>query len=167
MYRITAVCTGNICRSPMAEYLIRGALESAGVDGVVVDSAGTSDGEAGNPVDPRAAAVLTRAGLDPSKHVARRFEAADFADADLVLALDTDHYARLRRLAPGPQDAAKVRLLRSFDPAVADKGPSGQGIYDPWYGDAADFALCHEMIRAALPGLVEHVRLEATGRRGA
>jgi protein-tyrosine phosphatase len=167
MYRITAVCTGNICRSPMAEFMIRHALDDAGVTDVDVDSAGTSDWETGNPVDPRAGKLLAADGLDAGAHIARRFTHESFATTSLVLALDMDHYAELRRLAGNPADQAKVHMLRSFDPALSGLGPADQGIYDPWFGDAADFELCRDMIRSALPGLVEHVRKETAEARGA
>ena len=73
MYRIAVVCTGNICRSPMAELALARELDRAGLSGsVAVDSGGISDEEHGNPVDPRAARVLEREGLDPSGHSARQ-----------------------------------------------------------------------------------------------
>lgn len=161
------MCTGNICRSPMAEHLLRAALQDAGIDGVEVDSAGTSDWEIGRPMDPRAAELLTRQGLDPSNHAARQFAAEDFADTDLVLALDTDHFGALRRLAGNETDRSKVHMLRSFDPAVAQEAPAQQGIYDPWYGDEADFAITEQLINAALPGLVRHIRIRTADTRGA
>ena len=167
MYRITTVCTGNICRSPMAEHLLRAALQDAGLEGVDVDSAGTSDWEIGRPMDPRAAELLTRHGLDPSHHVARQFTAEDFAGTDLVLALDTDHFGALRRMAGNETDRSKVHMLRSFDPSVAQKAPTEQGIYDPWYGDEADFAITEQLINAALPGLVRHIRTRTAETREA
>ncbi|MBG6084213.1 low molecular weight protein-tyrosine-phosphatase [Zhihengliuella flava] len=157
MFRINAVCTGNICRSPMAEYLLRVALEDAGIDGVDVESSAVTAWEVGNTIDDRAGARLDADGIDAAGHVARQFTPADY-DADLILALDTDHYTHLRRGAPTPEAEAKVRMLRSFDPQVADRGPADQGIYDPWYGDAADFEATYDLIAAALPGLVEYVR---------
>ena len=77
MYRIVTVCTGNICRSPMAEYLLRRAAEESGLDGVVVDSAGVSDEEQGNPIDPRARKVLARLGIDTQDHSARQVTRRD------------------------------------------------------------------------------------------
>ncbi|GAA3703743.1 low molecular weight protein-tyrosine-phosphatase [Zhihengliuella alba] len=161
MFRITAVCTGNICRSPMAEYLIRTELEAAGVDGVVVSSSAVSEWEIGNPIDARAGALLDRQGIDTTGHVARQFDASDFERTDLVLALDTDHYAALRQLAPSPEDAEKVRMLRSFDPDVSEAGLSAQGIYDPWFGDEGDFETAHRLIMAAMPGLIQYIRSSA------
>jgi len=156
-YRIITVCTGNICRSPMAELMLAQAAAEAGMD-VLVDSAGTSAWEIGNPMDPRAEAVLSRHGITVAAHVARKFNPAWFADRELILALDTDHYDALRALAPDVAAANKVRMLRSFDPAVAGTLPQEQGIYDPWFGDAADFEVSWDLISAAIPGVLAHAR---------
>ena len=165
-YRISVVCTGNICRSPMGEWLLREALEEAGIDGVEVVSAGTSAEESGNPMDPRTAAVLRRnehvdAGW--SGHRARRFGAEDFAGLDLVLAADRGHEQALLRLAPTEEDRAKVRLLRSFDPESVAAGDLDMD--DPWWGGDTDFDRTYAEVRAALPGIVEHVQA-ALGRMG-
>ncbi|OLT03303.1 protein tyrosine phosphatase [Kocuria sp. CNJ-770] len=158
MYSIVAVCTGNICRSPMAEFALRRAFEAAGLgERVRVDSAGVSDEELGNPVDPRAGDLLCREGLDASAHAAQAFDPARFADRDLVLALDLVHWRRLRALAPDAPAAEKVRLLREFDPAVAGSEHTELGIYDPWYGGAEDFETTYGMIAAAVPGVVRAV----------
>ncbi len=161
MYSIVAVCTGNICRSPMAELALRRAVETAGLAELVrIDSAGVSDEELGNPVDPRADELLRREGLDASRHAARVFDPVRFDDRDLVLALDVGHWRRLRALAPDGTAAAKVRLLREFDPAVAHLEPEELGIYDPWYGGPEDFETTYAMIAAAVPGVVRAVARE-------
>lgn len=160
-FRIITVCTGNICRSPMAEFMLAAAAADAGLD-VAVDSAGTSAWEIGNPIDPRAKDELARHGIAATGHTARKFNPSWFADRDLILALDTDHYDALRALAPTPEAAAKVRMVRSFDPAVAEETPEQQGIYDPWYGDAKDFQASWDMIAAAIPGILAHAT--ANGR---
>ncbi|WP_342742325.1 low molecular weight protein-tyrosine-phosphatase [Kocuria massiliensis] len=159
MYRIVTVCTGNICRSPMAEYLLRRAAEESGLDGVVVDSAGVSDEEQGNPIDPRARKVLARLGIDTQDHSARQVTRRDLADCDLVLALDLPHEKALRRMASDEEQASKIHLLREFDPAVSDQAHEDLGIYDPWYGDASDFEATFAMIRDAVDGVIE----EASG----
>ncbi|MGQ1839145.1 low molecular weight protein-tyrosine-phosphatase [Kocuria turfanensis] len=161
MYSIVAVCTGNICRSPMAEFALRHAFEAAGLgERVRIDSAGVSDEELGNPVDPRAGDLLRREGLDASAHSAQVFDPVRFTDRDLVLALDVGHWRRLRALAPDAATAAKVRLLREFDPAVAGSEHTELGIYDPWYGAAEDFETTYGMIAAAVPGVVRAVAEE-------
>jgi len=155
-YRVCVVCTGNICRSPMAEYLLREAFTEAGLDGLVeVESAGTSAEELGNPIDPRAAEALDRHGhhgLDWAEHRARRFEGSWFAGLDLVLAADSWHERTLARLAPTEADRAKVAMLRSFDPEADDLD-----IEDPWYAGRAAFDRTHAELTAAVPGIVDHV----------
>src|SRR4051794_11664337 len=131
-YRIIAVCTGNICRSPMAELMLAEAFRADGLSGAVVDSAGTTAYEAGRPIDARAARKLTAQQIASDRHVARAWRAEWFAGRELILALDVDHYGWLRQGAPDPEALAKIRMLRSFDPAVADKDPLEQGIEDPW-----------------------------------
>ena len=136
-YRISVVCTGNICRSPMGEWLLREAFEDAGLE-VEVTSAGISAEESGNPMDSRTIAVMHRNGhvdLGWGGHRAQRFTADDFAELDLVLAADSGHERTLLRLAPTEEDRAKVRLIRSFDPDSAATGDLDMD--DPWWGDDA------------------------------
>jgi len=156
-YRIITVCTGNICRSPMAERMLQRAADRAGLD-VVVDSAGTSGWELGNPIDPRAVARLDAVGISSAGHSARQFQSAWFADRDLILALDVDHFDSLRAAAPDDDARSKVRMLRSFDPAVAGGTAAEQGIDDPWFGGARDFEESWRLIDAAIAGILEHVR---------
>ncbi|WP_106968879.1 low molecular weight protein-tyrosine-phosphatase [Streptomyces monomycini] len=159
----------------MAEAVFRARVEEDGLDGlVVVDSAGTGGWHEGDGADPRTVAVLRAAGYEED-HVARQFQAAWFATLDLVIALDEGHLRALRRLAPTAQDAAKIRLLRSYDPAVAPDGAvrtagtvsSGEApmgarshdldVPDPYYGGMAGFEECLEMVEAASDGLLAAV----------
>ncbi|MFD7438082.1 low molecular weight protein-tyrosine-phosphatase [Streptomyces sp. NPDC059861] len=157
-YRICFVCTGNICRSPMAESVFRARTAEAGLDGLVeVDSAGTGGWHEGEPADPRTVAVL-RAHDYGSAHVARQFQPSWFSRLDLVIALDLGHLKALRRLAPTEQDAAKVRLLRSYDPAAGDDVP------DPYYGGGEGFEEVLEMVETASTGLLAAVREHLEGR---
>jgi protein-tyrosine phosphatase len=158
-YRVIAVCTGNICRSPMAEFMLAAALQREGLDTVVtVDSAGTTGYEAGRPIDPRAARRLSATKLPSDKHRAREWHPAWFRERDLILALDIDHYAWLTEAAPDQVCRDKVRMLRSFDPLLAEKDLLDQGIEDPWYGGQSDFDAVWRQIHDALPGLVNHIR---------
>ncbi|KQN87351.1 low molecular weight protein-tyrosine-phosphatase [Arthrobacter sp. Leaf69] len=159
-YRIIAVCTGNICRSPMAELMLAEAMAAAGLAGAVVDSAGTTAYEVGRPIDPRAARKLTAHSIPSDQHVAREWRTDWFHSRDLILALDVDHFGWLQQAAPDRESLAKIRMLRSFDPAVAGKDPLDQGIEDPWYGGHADFDVTWNLIHAALPGIVAHVQAE-------
>jgi protein-tyrosine phosphatase len=159
-FSVCFVCTGNICRSPMAESVFRARVEEAGLDGQVqVDSAGTGGWHEGDPADPRTVAVLEEQGYG-SDHIARQFQPSWFSRLDLVIALDTGHLKALRRLAPTPQDAAKIRLLRSYDPAAGDD----LDVPDPYYGGMDGFEACLEMVEAASTGLLAAVHEHLEGR---
>ncbi|MFF4356835.1 low molecular weight protein-tyrosine-phosphatase [Streptomyces sp. NPDC001604] len=153
-YRVCFVCTGNICRSPMAESVFRARIAEAGLDALVeVDSAGTGGWHEGDGADPRTVSVLEENGYD-SSHTARQFQPSWFSRLDLVIALDTGHLKALRRLARTPEDAAKVRLLRSYDLAAGDD----VDVPDPYYGGLDGFEECLEMVEAASEGLLAEVR---------
>ena len=121
---VLMVCMGNICRSPTAEGVLRHKLKQAGLaDRVLVDSAGTYGGHAGDPPDPRARRHAQARGVDLSGLRARRVTEADFRRFDLILAMDADNLADLRSIAPDQASSSKVRLLRTFDPAASEDGP--------------------------------------------
>ncbi|WP_028267582.1 low molecular weight protein-tyrosine-phosphatase [Arthrobacter sp. MA-N2] len=158
-YRIITVCTGNICRSPMAALMLTEAFDAGGLGGaVVVDSAGTTSYEAGHPIDPRAARVLSAHSISSEKHIARSWRQEWFRERDLILALDVDHYGWLHEAAPDSETPAKIRMLRSFDPSVAHRSTLDLGIEDPWYGGHHDFDVTWTLIMAAVPGIVAHTR---------
>nr|WP_078970816.1 low molecular weight protein-tyrosine-phosphatase [Streptomyces chattanoogensis] len=157
-FRICFVCTGNICRSPMAESVFRSRIAEEGLDGLVeVDSAGTGGWHEGDGADPRTVAVLRAGGYDHT-HTARQFQASWFADRDLVIALDSGHLRALRRLAPTREDTAKLRLLRSYAADAAPDGEPGLDVPDPYYGGFEGFEECLEMIEKASDGLLDAVR---------
>ncbi|MFF7967220.1 low molecular weight protein-tyrosine-phosphatase [Streptomyces sp. NPDC007903] len=153
-YRVCFVCTGNICRSPMAESVFRARVAEAGLDGLIeADSAGTGGWHEGDAADPRTVSVLDEHGYG-TEHIARQFQPSWFGRLDLVIALDTGHLKALRRLAHTEEDARKVRLLRSYDPAA---GPD-LDVPDPYYGGRDGFEECLEMVEAASAGLLDSVR---------
>ncbi|MGW0626302.1 low molecular weight protein-tyrosine-phosphatase [Streptomyces sp. NPDC002758] len=159
-YRVCFVCTGNICRSPMAESVFRARVAEADLDGrVEADSAGTGDWHEGDGADPRTVSVLEEHGYD-SDHTARQFQASWFSRLDLVIALDSGHLRALRGLAPTEEDARKVRLLRSYDPASGDD----LDVPDPYFGGLDGFEECLEMVEAASEGLLAAVREQLKGR---
>ncbi|MDH6215089.1 low molecular weight protein-tyrosine-phosphatase [Streptomyces pseudovenezuelae] len=159
-YRVCFVCTGNICRSPMAESVFRARTAEAGLEDLVeVDSAGTGGWHEGDGADPRTVSVLAEHGYEGG-HTARQFQTSWFARLDLVVALDAGHLRSLRRLAPTPEDAAKVRLLRSYDPAAGDD----LDVPDPYYGGLDGFEECLEMVETASEGLLAAVREQVEGR---
>jgi protein-tyrosine phosphatase len=144
--RLVTVCTGNICRSPMAEQVLRVALADAGLaDRVELSSVGIGPWHVGEPMDRRAAATLSAHGY-ASEHVARQVD-DDVVGADLLLAATADHARDLRRAGADPE---AVRLLRSFDPAA----PEGAEVPDPYYGGDEGFDEVLAMIEAAAAGVV-------------
>ena len=165
-FRIMTVCTGNICRSPMAEIVLRERLDAAGLgEHVVVDSTGVSSEEVGSPIDRRARTVLAAAGYSDAAldtHRARRTDAGDLADRDLVVAMTADHARVLRRLADGAGGPAPIRMFRSFDPqaptVTEQRDEHLLDVEDPWYGGVEDFETCLDQVEAAVDGIVEHVR---------
>ncbi len=159
-YKVMTVCTGNICRSPTGEFLLKDAAKKAGLD-VEVDSSGISNEEEGNPIDRRAGKVLTELNINTSSHTAKQFKKSDFESHDLLIAMDLNHYRSLQRMAPTDEAAQKVRLMREFDPAMEGKDHGDLGIYDPWYGDEKDFYITYEMIRDAVPGVIEYIKAQS------
>ena len=161
MFRIITVCTGNICRSPMAQFCLTRAFSDAQLaEEVSVDSAGVTGWEAGRPMDPRTAAELRMhsfpgAPLDDFR--ARAFEPGWYRTRDLILAMDYGHLTHLRAEAPAGAHT-KIRMMRSFDPAAAKLPADQQGIEDPWYGDTSAFDSSYALIQAAVPGVVDFVR---------
>ena len=151
MIHIDFVCTGNICRSPMAEVIIRQKLIDASLDPHVhLTSSGIGGWHVGNPADSRALAELATAGYDGSTHRAAQFDGSRM-NADLIVALDTRHVSELvARDVP----EEKIRLLRSFDPDA----PSGAGVEDPYYGGPEGFTVTRQQIEAAADGILDWVR---------
>ena len=161
-YRVAVVCSGNICRSPMGELLLREAFEEAGLGPLVeVDSGGTTSWEVGSPADRRTLAVLRQHGHEDfggSRHRARQVDGSWLVDRDLVLAADSGHVHDLLRLARSDGERAKVRLLRSFDPGATAAGDLEMD--DPWYGRDGAFEQTYAEVQAAVPGVVAHVRAQ-------
>jgi protein-tyrosine phosphatase len=160
--RVCMVCTGNICRSPMAEIILRQQLERAGLTGgqsgerFVVDSVGVAGYHVGDGADPRTLQALHDAGYDGSAHIARKLDPAVLAERDLVLVADSGHLAAVRRLARRVAGVGEIRLLREFDPEAVAAGTLE--VDDPYYGDAAAFRRCLREVEAACAGLVQHLR---------
>jgi len=147
-YRVCLVCLGNICRSPMAEAVLRASLAEAGLGAAVaVDSAGTGDWHIGHPMYPQARAALGTRGYDGSAHRARQFRAAWLEDRDLVLAMDAANLAALRQLA-GPADRDRIRLFGDVG-GLSDIG--GAEVPDPYGGNDADFDHVLDLLGTAAP----------------
>ena len=158
--RITAVCLGNICRSPIAEAVIRDRATTAGLGSLVtVDSAGTGDWHLGYGADPRSLSTLASHGYQLEGHISRRIDADWFDGLDLVLAMDSSNYRDLLALAIMTDSDPDVRMLRSFDPALAYlEAPHPElDVPDPYYGGRDGFGAVLSMIEAAADGLVREL----------
>ena len=164
MLRVCFVCTGNICRSPMADVVLRRLAEARVLsdgstlgDHLEVSSAGTGGWHAGDPMDPRARVALERQGYSDHGHAARAFSTAWLASTDLVVCLDRGHQQTLTSLARAKAGDdrydGRLVMLRSFD-ARAGGNPD---VPDPYYGDQADFEACLVMVEAGCRGLVDHL----------
>ena len=157
--RVLMVCMGNICRSPTAEEVLRRKLQAAGMDGrVVVDSAGThADWHAGEAPDPRSIRHAARRGYDLRALRARRVEAADLEQFDLILAMDDLNLARLEEMA-GRKHRPKLGLLTDhLIRLTADEVP------DPYQGGEAGFEVVLDLIEDACDGVVRHLRSQGHG----
>ena len=156
-FRITVVCLGNICRSPIGEAVLRARIAEAGLaDRVVVDSAGTGDWHLGQGANPRALDVLDAAGY-PHDHVARQIAPHWFEGVDLVLAMDEANYADLQLMIAGDDTGTELRMMRSYDPALAHltEPHPDLSVPDPYHGGPEDFVEVLHMIEKAADGIVD------------
>ncbi|MGO4438046.1 low molecular weight protein-tyrosine-phosphatase [Rhizobium sp. RAF56] len=146
--RILFVCAGNICRSPLAEGILKDIAEKAGrLDEFDVDSAGTGGWHQGSPPDRRSVAVATRHGIDISGQRARRVTDRDFASFDLILAMDKDNPEYLRSRSP----ASSLGKIHLFD-AYTRSGT--RDVPDPYYGGSEGFESVYAMLFAGCSVLV-------------
>ena len=177
-YSVALVCLGNICRSPMAHVVLEAALEEAGLaDRVRVASSGTGDWHVGAPMDTRAAATLTAAGYDATRHRAQQYAAGWAAEHDLVLAMDAQNLADIAEISGLPSTGTspggspggtgggtgggtdggtgggtgdgRLRLFRDLDP----RGP-GRDVPDPYYGGDDGFEEVLSMVQRTSTALV-------------
>ncbi len=152
-YSVLMVCTGNICRSPTAEGVLRHLVDKAGLARqVTIDSAGTLDYHAGSPPDPRSQRHALRRGYDLSAQRARQVEPRDFERFDLILAMDWQNMHELEALCP-PEHAHKLRRLMEFaPPGISDV------VADPYQGGPDGFERVLDHIEQACAGVVVHAR---------
>jgi len=135
----------------MGERIARRWFDEAGLADVEVTSAGVSDEERNNPIDPRAQRVLAKHGYTAAGHRAHRLTASEIETADFVLGFEPIHLSRMRKMAP---TASNLLLITDFDP---DAVP-GSGVDDPWYGGPEGFEEALRAVEAAMPGIVARVK---------
>jgi protein-tyrosine phosphatase len=145
MKKVLFVCTGNICRSPTAEGVMRKMVADLGLD-IHVESAGTHDYHVGDAPDERAQHHAKGRGYDLSAQRARQVRKRDFAEFDLIIAMDRGHLSILLRHCP-PQHLGKVRML-----------VDGHDVPDPYYGGPEGFEQVLDMVEAACLGILSELR---------
>ena len=146
------VCMGNICRSPMAEGVLRKAVREAGLESLVeIDSAGTHAYHVGSAPDPRAQQAIRQRGVDISNLRGRKVADTDFERFDYILVMDGDNYDRLIARAPA-RHHDKIRRLLSF----SRKFPN-LDVVDPYYGGPQGFEENLDMIEDAVQGLIRDI----------
>jgi protein-tyrosine phosphatase len=145
MKKVLFVCTGNICRSPTAEGVLRKMVADTGLD-IHVESAGTHDYHVGNAPDERAQHHAKARGYDLSAQRARQVRKRDFEEFDLIVAMDRGHLYILQRHCP-PQHQGKLRML-----------VGGHDVPDPYYGGPEGFEQVLDMVEAACLGLLSEIK---------
>ena len=147
------VCMGNICRSPTAEGVMRSLLETAGEGlSVIIDSAGTHAYHEGEKPDRRATAVALSRGIDLSTQRARGVQPDDFNTFDLILAMDEDNLALLKKMQP-ENSPAELGLFMNYS-----RRSPGASVPDPYYGGSMGFERVLDMLDEAAQGLLEELR---------
>lgn len=160
--KIMFVCTGNICRSPLAEAVFRDLVAQEGCDGhFEIDSSGTTAYHVGQSADDRMRAVAASHGVQ-IRHRSKQFTAQDLDDYDLLLAMDRSNLREMRSIARRPEQLEKIRLFREFDP----EGGAGAEVPDPYYGGRSGFETVYEMVdrtgRALLSSLLDRIPLRSS-----
>ena len=145
---ILMVCLGNICRSPLAEGLLRSKVDSARV---FIDSAGTGGYHIGERPDPRSVAVAKKYGVDIISQRCRKFTAEDFSKFDIIYAMDQSNYNNIVALANSEADIGKVKLL------LEEVGMGIREVPDPYYGGEHGFENVYQLIDKACSAIAERL----------
>jgi protein-tyrosine phosphatase len=155
MPKLLFVCTGNICRSPTAEGVLRHYVHKQGLSNeILLDSAGTQGYHIGAAPDPRSVDAAAQRGFDISALRARRLEAGDFQEFDLILGLDNSHMQHLQEIAP---KNAKAELALFLEYAGVTKEKE---VPDPYYGNRKHFEYVLDLVEAAALPLIHKIKQE-------
>ncbi|MFM9057035.1 MAG: low molecular weight protein-tyrosine-phosphatase [Bacteroidota bacterium] len=146
--QILFVCLGNICRSPLAEGILREKLSSQPY--IIIDSAGTGNWHAGEAPDRRSVATAREFGIDISSQRARQVVSADFEQFDLILAMDEQNRLDLLKIAP-EHAAHKIHRILDF------AGMGGAGVPDPWFGELDGFRDVYLLLEQACENIKERL----------
>ena len=152
MTKILFVCLGNICRSPMAEFVMKDLVERAGLAGTFsIASAATSSEEAGNPVYPPARRKLAEHGIQCAGKTSRQLRAEDYGKYDLLIGMDGRNLRNMERICGGDPEG-KIHLLMDYTDRPGE-------VADPWY--TGDFERAWQDILEGCEGLLAHLQDKA------
>lgn len=147
--KILMVCLGNICRSPMAEGILRDKIRTAKSD-IITDSCGTSNWHIGKQADERAIKTLQNKGIDISDLRARQFIPSDFEYYDLIYCMDTDNYDNILGLTNDPAHKAKVNMILNVVDPLAN-----QPVPDPYFGNNDGFEKVYQLLDEATTKIIQ------------
>lgn len=149
MTKILFVCHGNICRSPMAEFIMRDLIEKKGLsDLIYTASAATSNEEIGNPVYPPIRHLLEKRGISCNGKLAQRVTKADYTNYDILICMDSANVKNLKKITGGDPDG-KMHKLLSFTGEC-------RNVADPWY--TGDFSAAERDIEAGCEALLNYIK---------
>lgn len=148
--KVLFVCLGNICRSPLAEGIMKNRLQNLNLH-AMVDSCGTSDYHIGDKPDVRTRRNAEKNGI-LLNHLGRQLSDSDLEVYDYIFAMDHSNYRNMLQLKNGSQHASKVKLMREFDPTEGDEVP------DPYYGNEADFQEVFDILDRSIDGFISHLQ---------
>ena len=151
MYKILFVCTGNICRSPAAEGIVRSMLRKTRLsNSLEIDSAGTHAYHEGEHPDPRMIKAAAERGYDLSNLRARKLTKEDFVRFDWILGMDRKNLDYLQRKYPSKELSCKLGLFMDFT-----ENAKGEEVPDPYYGNAEGFERVLDLCESAGRGLID------------
>ncbi len=146
VFKILFVCHGNICRSPMAEFIMKDIVAKAGIsDEFYIESAAVSSEEIGNAVYPPVRRILSERGISTSGKTARKMNSGDYDKFDLIVGMDSDNIRRINIICGG-DTSCKVHLLKEFS------GEPNSDVADPWY--TGDFSATLRDVLAGCDGIL-------------
>ncbi|WP_431121617.1 low molecular weight protein-tyrosine-phosphatase [Flagellimonas flava] len=144
--KVLMVCLGNICRSPLAEGVLRSKIDEGSI---FVDSAGTAGYHVGNAPDKRSIAVALKHGIDISHQKCRKFSTNDFQEFDVIYVMDLSNFSNVLRLANSREDEKKVKLLLDEVDLGFNEVP------DPYYGGPDGFENVYQMVDMACEAIAQ------------
>lgn len=167
--RILFVCSGNICRSPLAHTLFENLVKERGLSALYeVESAGTTGYHVGDNADPRMRRTAAKHGVRID-HVARQLSRQDLAEYDMLLVMDRDNYRSVDRMLGNRDEGDRLRYFRDFDPAASShpaRSPEAE-VPDPYYGGPEGFERVFQIVKRTSEGLLDHLERERAREGGA